>query len=270
VVGAILILAVCFWQGYSRASVVELRFLAVGQGDAILYRGDGVCFLVDAGPRNGNFDSGAGIVVPRLRKLGCHRLDMVFLTHPDGDHIGGFPAVMRAHPEAMVVVSDQFRGHRGLGLTLEGAGLSEDSVRWISGRTNFQFGRTTLRVDAPRKLPGEIDNEGSLLMRIERGPASAVLTGDASSIVESRVLGEDWQCQVLKAGHHGSLSSTSVSWLNAVMPRDVVFSCGRDNSYGHPAAAVIQRVEAIGARMWRTDRQGDIAFKVGEGGFEPN
>jgi len=258
------------WVGYARPQAVELRFLSVGQGDAILYRSDGVSLLVDAGPRTAGFDSGQRIVVPRLRRLGISRLDMIFLTHPDADHIGGFPTVMRAFPSAQVLISAEFEKHPGLLAILEESGVAPSKVRWLPPLSNLRFGENRLRIVAPKVPVGDIDNEGSLLIRIQRGTASAVLTGDASTSVEERALGLDWRCQVLKAGHHGSGSSTGDAWLRATQPKQVVFSCGRDNPYGHPAAEAVRRAETIGARLWRTDRQGDVVFRVGSTGFEPN
>jgi competence protein ComEC len=108
-------------------------------------------------------------------------------------------------------------------------------------------------------------NDLSVVMRIAYGEFAAVLTGDATALVEERMIryyGADLQADVLKVGHHGSATSTTPAFLDAVRPAIAVVSAGRDNRYGHPHTVVVDRLEASGARVLRTDRHGSVVIRA--------
>lgn len=265
---ALLVVGIGFWSGSHRPAT-RLIFLAVGQGDCAIFTHAGRTIMVDAGPASTDYDAGERIVLPRLRSLGVDRIDLLVLTHPDADHIGGAGAVLKAHPEAQVVISDVFRRDSVISDRIKQWGLPESRVRWLPQDSDLAIGEVRGHFFAPRLSKGEPENDGSVFIRLTTGPASAVLTGDGSSNAESKALSEGtWEAQILKAGHHGSWHSTSSKWLSAVHPEWVVVSCGRNNSYGHPASAVLDRVARQGASLARTDRDGDIAFEVRNGRFE--
>lgn len=147
-------------------------------------------------------------------------------------------------------------------------GISDSDVLWTDKHATVEFGSFHLSLDSPPLFPGEKDNEGSMFVKFEGEGASAVLTGDANQETELKMLRrEDWSAEVLKAGHHGSKSSTGTAWLKAVHPRYVVFSAGLANRYGHPTKEAMDRARAAGADIFRTDRDGDIAFEVRNGDF---
>jgi competence protein ComEC len=109
-----------------------------------------------------------------------------------------------------------------------------------------------------------------MFVKIQGEGASAVFTGDAGGIPESVLASRyDWSSQVLHAGHHGSQTSTTDGWLDAVKPKVAVISCGRNNAYGHPHPFVLERLERRNIKTLRTDRDGDIRFDLGPNGFEP-
>lgn len=256
--------------GWSRPEPTELRFLAVGQGDCAVFRHGGTTILIDAGPAGFRHDAGKRIIVPRLRELGVQSVDLILVSHPDADHTGGLGAVLRVYPRARLVVSEAFRQHPDLLQDLKEWGLKPESVLWIGSRRSFQVGDFRFDLANPRLLPGAPDNDASMFTRISSGNAVAVLTGDAPSSAESTMAaGGDWRADVLKAGHHGSGTSTSSAWLEEVRPTYTVVSCGRDNRYGHPNPEVVERLKAAGSRVWRTDRQGEIAFQIRDGHFYP-
>jgi competence protein ComEC len=194
------------------------------------------------------------LVVPKLRDLGVHRLDLILLTHPDMDHMGGAGAVLREYPRAQVAVSARFRHHPELLGKLREWGVRDPL--WLSGPGKLTYGHTVMLFATP---PGEEDNDQSLALKIEHRGATAVLTGDAGIDTEHWLARHgEWSGQVLKAGHHGSRGSTSHVWLREVRPSDVVISCGRDNLYGHPHRDTLRRLN--GVQVYRTDREGDITF----------
>lgn len=245
-----------------------IAFLQVGQGDATLIASNGSAVLVDVGPRHESHDAGKRFVVPALERLGVERVSLIVLTHPDMDHVGGLGSVVKAHPSAKVAASAAFRDHPEMRLRLQEAGVSPQAVVWLDRDARLSVGDFSVEALCP-PLPDEAkDNDGSIFLKIRSGGATAVLTGDAPWEVEGWAQGRgDWRAQILKAGHHGSKSSTSTDWLAEVRPTWVVFSAGRNNRYGHPAPEVLRRAESAGATPLRTDSQGDLVFDLTPGGF---
>lgn len=256
------------WAGFSAPSPTRLTFLAVGQGDCILLTHGGRALMVDAGPVAGSFDAGQRIVVPRLRAWGVERVDLLLLTHPDMDHVGGAASVLSAYPEARLGISAAFRDDPAMQEHLRKWHLPTERLVWLAPESRVTLGSVTVRIVAPPWRPGAEENDGSLWVRVVDGNATALLTGDASANVETRLSAiGDWSAQVLKAGHHGSRTATSPVFLQRVHPQTVVISCGRANRYGHPAPTTLQTLSAAHTTVVRTDRDGDVTFEATGSGF---
>lgn len=129
-------------------------------------------------------------------------------------------------------------------------------------------GEVEIRLHAPKTSKDQDANAGSLFLRIAAGPAQAVLTGDAPRAAEREAMQiANWSAQILKAGHHGSRTSTDERFLQAVHPDWLIVSCGRDNRYGHPARETLATAATQKVKVARTDREGDLAFEVQNGRF---
>ena len=242
--------------GWGRAPrPTRLTFLAVGQGDCVVFQHAGATILVDAGPNAYGIDSGKRIILPRLQALGVASVDLILVTHPDADHIGGADSVLERYPGARVGLSTHFREHPVIQESVERWG--EDRVVWIEGGAHIQLGSFELRIAAPK--PAEDDNSGSLIIHLSNGASSAVLAGDTYTQGEiAAATASNWDADLLMAGHHGSATSTGDAWLNEVSPEVVVISCGRDNAYNHPAPETLARLERHGIPHLRTDMDGEI------------
>ncbi|AIE85151.1 ComEC/Rec2 family competence protein [Fimbriimonas ginsengisoli] len=249
-----------FCLGWISPEPTRITFLSVGQGDCAVMQASGRTILVDAGPVTPHFDAGERIVLPKLRELGVHRVDLILLSHPDMDHVGGTPALLRRFPDATVAMSAVFRRDPEMEKRLQTWGMPASRITWLGPESMGRLGTLTLRLSCPPR--GAEANDGSMFVRIGSGPAEAVLSGDAPEPVETResTIG-DWSAQVMKAGHHGSHTASGTTWLHTVHPKWVVVSCGRDNSYGHPHSDTLERITAAGAQIARTDREGDISFE---------
>jgi competence protein ComEC len=232
-----------------------LTFLAVGQGDCVVFQHAGATILVDAGPNAYGIDSGKRIIIPRLQALGVANVDLLLITHPDADHIGGAASVLERYPDASVGLSSHFREHPAIQELL--AKVGERRVVWIEGGIEMQLGSFEMRVTAPK--PYEDDNSGSLIIHLSNGASSAVLAGDTYTDGEAAAARDgNWDADILMAGHHGSSTSTGDAWLDEVSPEVVVISCGRDNPYDHPAQDTLARLERHGVPYLRTDSDGEI------------
>lgn len=262
-----LILAVGLGVALDRGSesrATRLSFLSVGQGDCVVFQHRGRTVLVDAAPKVEGFDAGERLAAPALYRLGVKRIDLVLLSHPDGDHIGGLPALSRRFPIGQVVIPARFREHPEMQAVLARARISSSQVVWLESVGHTTIGDYAFTLVCPSDGRYPADNDGSMFVRLTGPSISAVLTGDASEEVEEAMLGAgmDWRAQVLKAGHHGSRTSTGEAWLNAVGPTMVIVSCGRNNTYGHPSPDVLERLRRRGITVYRTDRQGTISFDL--------
>lgn len=266
---AILIFGYILYGYLSKPSHPELVFLSVGQGDCAVIRTGGRVVLIDVGPRSENFDAGARVVAPKLRQMGISRVDMVILSHPDADHIGGLAGLSKKVTIGEVIFSRAFEKSAPLIQSLIDANLPSSRWRMVSKSTFFKVGEVQFFLFAPHwNRQTESDNEGSLFVKVQSKNASALFTGDASDETEYEMIrAANWKCDLLKAGHHGSSGATSDGWLEVVRPKAIVFSCGRDNSYGHPARDTLDRATRRKIRSFRTDLQGDLRFIFTEKGL---
>jgi competence protein ComEC len=252
---------------------LEIAFLDVGQGDAVALRTPaGRWLLVDAGMRDASWDAGERRVLPFLRARGVRRLEALILTHPHADHIGGAVAVLRAVTVGRVIEPGLATASSIYLETLDA--VEARRVPWHAAREDHK-----LQIDGvelvflwppPAALDRPVDaNDISAVIHVRFGAFAALLTGDAPAWVEERLAarhGDALSSGVLKAGHHGSRTSTGEALLDAVRPELVVVSAGARNRHGHPHPEVTSRLLARGIAVARTDRDGTVTVRVEPGG----
>ncbi len=241
--------------------LLTVLFLDVGQGDATLIRSPGgQTMLIDGG--NGASDAD-DVILPALQAWGSDRLDVMVITHPDQDHIGGLSRVIELVPVGKVVLTGQVHTTQTYERLLIAIRDNELPAVRARGETSLDFDPAlTTSILGPTDALVESDdtNNASIVVRMTYGAITFLFTGDAEETEETVILrdGADVQAQVLKVGHHGSRSSTSPDWLQAVSPEVGIISVGEDNPYGHPHPEVLDLLSQFGVRVYRTDRQGTI------------
>jgi len=257
---------------------LEAIFLSVGQGDAAIVRfPDGSAMLVDAGgdlrglpaPHGaGHLDPGARDVLPALAELGISRLDLVVLSHPHPDHAGGLFAVLRAMPVDELWLTGE-PGPGDIGGKLE----RDARARGIAVRTPAPgevWERGGARVEVlspdPRWSPERSTNDNSIVLRVVHQQVALLLAGDAEALEESQLAQgpRELHAQLLKAGHHGSRTSSTDAFLRAVSPDWVVFSMGEGNPFGFPHAEVVERATSLGAQTLQTAAGAVLADSDGQ------
>jgi len=245
---------------------LEIRMLDVGQGDAVLLRTPrGRWILVDAGPPP---TGRPGPVVEALVGAGVGRLELLVLTHPDADHLGEAAAILERIPVGSVLDPGLPVGKTGYEEVLEAA--LEADVPWRAATTappGWTVDGVRLRILHPRgpwEEPDTVEaNDASVVLLLEYGAFEVLLPGDAPVRVERSVLEElPTGLEVLKAGHHGSRTSTDSLLVARTRPRLALVSAGRGNRYGHPAPEVVARLEGAGVRILRTDRHGTVRIQA--------
>ncbi|MEN8143338.1 MAG: DNA internalization-related competence protein ComEC/Rec2 [Gemmatimonadota bacterium] len=252
--------------------------LDVGQGDAAVLRTErGHWALFDAGPPQ------AGQAITRfLTQNGAREIDLLVLSHPDLDHLGGAADVLRQFSVRRVL-----DGGRPLAKPAYEEFLADvemEGAVWypVGAGDRFRLDNVTITVLAPGPLePGSTAgvtgaNESSVVFRLTTDEGFRYLnTGDASAKLEAEILArwprDSVRADLLKVGHHGSKTSSSSPWLSAVAAPEVVISSGRGNRYGHPHASVLARLGSAGVEtIWRTDQQGTQCKRLGRSGDLPS
>lgn len=239
------------------AQQLEIRFLDVGQGDAVLVREGGKTVLVDAG--------GSARIASFLQSLHIDTIDLVVASHNHADHIGGMTSVLQS---AFV----RFYLDNGVPATSATYQRTMSAVR--SGAAQYlnalsrtiTLGTATIQIIPPP--PGNEQNNSSVGVLIEYGDFRALLTGDSEREELASWLrdGSIPHVSVVKLAHHGSINGTTPEWIEATHPQVAVVSVGTGNGYGHPAAAVIGAWQGSGARVYRTDQDGGVIILANDDG----
>lgn len=246
-----------------RGEYFSLDIFDIGQGDAILITTlSGERVLIDGGPD-------ATIVAKLSRRLGIFNrtIDLVIATHPQADHITGLLSVLdRFHVRRVMLttIENETPEYRALREKIVAKQIPVIDAADTSRIAIGEVSPVTIEILWPRRSYDDrrVDdpNVVSTVFRLTHGGKRFLFTGDAGSAVEQQLLesGEDLRADVLKVGHHGSDTSTTQAFLDAVSPSLAVISVGRNNRFGHPSRRVLKRLERAGTEIYRTDMNGDI------------
>lgn len=236
------------------AQETEIHYIDVGQGDSALIRSGGHTMLIDCGQN----DKGTALQL-YLKKQGVERLDYLVLTHPDADHIGGADVIITKFEIDTVFMSDFKKDNKTYREVIDA--LEAKRLPWSVPQPGevYPLGEAQFTILAPNREYSD-PNNASIALLFQNGDNTFLFTGDAEEEAENDILanGLPVKADVYKAGHHGSDTASSEAFLEAVSPEYAVISCGEGNSYGHPHAEVLNRLRAMGVRVFRTDEQGSI------------
>ncbi|HYF16711.1 MAG TPA: DNA internalization-related competence protein ComEC/Rec2 [Ramlibacter sp.] len=250
--GVPLLLPALLWQA-PRPAPGEFELLAadVGQGNAVLVRTATATLVYDAGPRYGaESDAGQRVLVPLLRALG-EPVERLVLSHRDSDHTGGAAAVLTMQPRAQLLAAIEPTHLLAALRPIEACAAGQ---RWTRDGVGFEV----LHPPPGEGLGAAKANTVSCVLRVSNGRRSALLAGDIEQAQESRLVrvGASLPSDVLLVPHHGSKTSSSAAFLEAVRPRWAVVQAGYRNRFGHPAPEVLERYAANGAEVVETARCG--------------
>ena len=254
--------------------------VAAGPQLVVLDVGEGQSLLVQQGDRGILIDTGhpgkARHVLDRLSALGVAHLDYLMLTHLHPDHAGGYFRLREAWPETPVLYSGQPLP----------ADVQPDLTRWVNdalgqdpNRRIFTAGDTlqwqgiTLEVLWPEKFMNRNLNEHSLVLLLSHGETRVLIMGDANQTVEQALLRQKRlpeSIDVLVVGHHGAADASSKAFIDRVHPKLAIISVNSNNIRGYPSAEVLRRLEKAGAKLLRTDRQGEISLDLETGVLSPD
>ncbi len=237
----------------------QIHVIDVGQGDAMLLVCREQTVLIDSGT-----NASEGVLRAYLDSHGVERIDYLIISHPHEDHMGGADMVLREYEVGVLVMSD-LAPDADVGMSFTTALIESDATVMVP-RTGevLQAGALRLTFLAPPDGGYDDANDNSLVVRCDFGQVSLLTVGDAEAPGEAWLLEHTdaalLDVDLLKAGHHGSDTSTSADFLAATTPDYVAISCGRGNTYNHPVQSVLDAIAAAGAESCRTDTDGMLVF----------
>lgn len=248
----------------------RITFLDVGQGDAALLQDpSGFTVLIDGGMR-----SDGPVIVDYLRSQGITQIDVLLATHPDADHIGGLIAVLGMDDVPVLsVITNGYPGDTRTWSDFNAAVTAEGlTLTTVTYDQSFSWG--SMAVQAANPEPGLVDpdaNDACLAVRVSMGAIDTFFACDLDADQESIILSRpvELDSEILKVAHHGSDLGSSAEFLAAVTPEVAVISVGY-NSYGHPGAQTLARLDDAGAGVWRTDQDGHITVLTDGARFTVN
>ena len=233
---------------------LEVHFLDVGQADCTLVKCDGYTMLIDTG-----LDDQGTKIQNYLRKQGVERLDYLVLTHSDADHIGSADVILTKYEIGTIFMSDFEKDTKTYKNLLKL--INDNQIHYLSPAVGnvYALGSASFQILAPND-DYDKPNDTSIALLLTHGENTFLFTGDAEKASEEDMLnnGLSLAADVLHAGHHGSKTSNTQEFVDAVMPRYAVISCGVDNAYGLPDAEVLNRFREKEMMVYRTDEQGTI------------
>ena len=235
---------------------LKVHFLDVGQGDSIFIElPNNETMLIDAGEYM--YSSG---VQNYIKKLGYSKINYIVGTHPHSDHVGGLSDIIKNFDFDKIYLPNAVSTTPTYVKLLEAIKVKgKKMTRAQKGVAIINDGKLNATIIGPVGENYENLNNYSVVIKLTYGANSFLLTGDMETLTEKE-LTDNLKADVLKAGHHGSNTSTSEDFLKKVSPKYTVISCGKDNDYGHPHEKVIERLKNHSVKIYRTDLNGTITF----------
>lgn len=255
--------------GPGRRFAVELHMLDAGQGDALALRSPaGRWMVIDAGPPPGER------IATQLARLGVRQIDLLLLTHPDADHVGGAVHLLQRFHVAGIAGPGTPRAEGPWRDALQMARTDGIAWRTLHAGTTWSFDGVSVRVLHPQSAEGSAGpaedihdaNYRSVVLLVSWRGRHMLLTGDADVLAERSFAAAAGDVDVLKVGHHGSRTSTGEELLERTRPEVALISAGRGNRYQHPHRAVLTRLQQTGLRLYRTDEDGAVRVKIDNDG----
>ena len=246
----------------NRNGILTIAFLNIGQGDSIFIESPtGTQVLVDGGPNNSLMKEISSVLPWYDRKI-----DMLVVTNPDRDHYEGFIPFLKKYRTDVVLEPGTTNKSEAYGL-LEKVIIDKKIPKILARRGQIidLGGGAYLKVFFPdRDISGLNPNDGSIVMQLVYGETSVMLQGDSPTNIEHYLFGldgENLKSTILKAGHHGSRTSSSEEYVKSVNPQWVVISSGKNNTYGHPHKEVLDTLNKLVIKTIDTCNNGEITFE---------
>ena len=258
VICLILTLAVSALLMQAKASMM-VHFFDVGQGDSTVIQSDGKVILIDTGPAEARLR-----VQEQLKACDVEEIDLLVLTHPHEDHDANFGFLVDHYKILRLIMPEYSDDEDDYGDLLRKAVSKGTKIVYPAINDQYKIGDATATVLSAADPAQYLDDKNlwSIVLKIEDGDISVIVAGDAEDINEYAMIdaGLNLEADILRVGHHGSYTSTSGAFLDAVTPDVAIISCGAENSYGHPHQEILDSLYNRQITVLRTDTSGTITL----------
>ena len=255
----------------SKRSNLEINFIDVGQGDSTLIRVNNKSILIDGGGSSygETYDVGEMTLFPYLLDRGIKKLDYVIISHFDSDHCQGLNFIMENMKVENAIISNLGQESNEYDTFINLAKKQRTNLIFVKMGDVIKIGNATINILFPENnlITDNEKNNNAIVFKFIWKDFSMLFTGDIEEKAESRILNiysnnlSTLQATILKVAHHGSKTSTTKKFIEAVKPKIALIGVGEDNNFGHPNNGVIERLIGIGCKIYRTDKNGEITIK---------
>lgn len=251
---------------------LQITFLNVGQGDGIwIETPQGMHYLIDGGSTSER-KLGKYTLIPFLKYTGTAKLDAIFLTHLDQDHISGVEELLMSESAikiSRIILAKSVPNDEAHEKLVQLCSEQDIDIIYAAAGDRISTASIDIEVLHPASDYYSDDrNACSLVLKLEYEGFHALFTGDIEAEGEKltgEILADNWKCHLYKAPHHGSQTSNSQYLIEQIQPQIAVISCGKNNSYGHPHEETLKRLEDVGSKVLRTDESGAISIEIYKG-----
>lgn len=251
---------------------LKIHFIDVGQGDStLIVTPQNKTILIDGGGSSSEFDVGKNTLVPYILDRGFPQIDIIIISHFDQDHVGGIMTVLQELKVKKVYISKQVEKSENYEKFLDIVSNKKIKVYEVVSGNKIHIEKN-LYIDilwpTNNQITTNILNNNAIVCNLHYKNFSMLFTGDIEKIAETEILEkysktpQFLKANILKVGHHGSKSSSISEFLNTVKPQIAVIGVGKNNKFGHPNSEVLQRLENINSKIFRTDLNGEITIEV--------
>jgi len=248
-----------------------INFIDVGQGDCMLIRYNGMNFLIDSGGgiSEDDYDVGKNTLLPYLIDRKVYQLDYIIVSHFDADHCRAFLHVMKYIKVKNAIIAKQFKNSKMYSEFLKIANKKKINLIYVKENDHFKFKDFRIDIYNPNDeaIMENVMNNNAILNMLRFGKINILCTGDLEKIAEDAIVARysnsnALKADILKVGHHGSITSTSDDFLKLIMPKMALIGCGKNNKFGHPNQFILNKLNEIGCKIYRTDLNGEISICI--------
>lgn len=237
---------------------LEINYIDVGQGNAVLIKTNNKTILIDGGNR-----SNSRYYYNFIKNKNIKKIDYMIASHYDEDHISGLISILENFEVSNVLCPDYKKDTKIYKSFKNSLKKSKADIIYPKKGDNFNISDARIKILWPNEYKNDIDNDNSIILKLIHGNMSFLFTGDASINIENQLIysGLNLKSDVVMLGHHGSKYSTSNEFLEEVDPKLAIISVGNSNRYGHPSNRVLKLLNNKNIKFLRTDIDGDITIK---------
>lgn len=255
-------------------NTLQITFLDVGQGDGTVIECYHKVFLIDGGGQrsaSGSENTGAYVMMPYLKSKGISKIDGIFVSHSDYDHIYGIIEVIKEIPTEFIALSYPYI-NQGDDLTSELCAIAEEKnihIYYFNNGDEYHYRDLYLKCLLPEIDTPYYDNNNakSMVLRLDYKSLSVLFTGDIEALQENILVNSEANIDVdiLKVPHHGSMTSSTMNFLYKTLPEVAVFSYGKNNYFGHPSSDVLRRFEILNTKQYHIAETGAVSISYRDG-----